>query len=56
MLNIIVKIIVMNFKQIMKRMKKNILLRDYIRLLKTLKKTLRQTDRKRFKTNRKRIY
>ena len=38
MLNIIVKIIVMNFKQIMKRMKKNILLRDYMRLLKTLKK------------------
>ena len=38
MLNIIVKIIVMNFKQIIKRMKKNILLRDYMRLLKTLKK------------------
>ena len=38
MLNIVVKIIVMNFKQIIKRMKKNILLRDYMRLLKTLKK------------------
>ena len=40
----------MNLKQITKKMKKNILLMDYMHLIKKIK------DKKRFETNKKRLY